>query len=122
MNWTITIHHEKGYLEVVTSGCANQQKSLSMAKDISQKSEQTQTHKILIDHLGITSVCGNVIDVYNRPKQFDHMEGIRKTRIAEVVKKEHLDFFTFFETVCVNRGYDFHVFSDKEAALEWLFE
>ena len=122
MNWTITVHHEKDYLEVVTSGCADPLKSLAMAKDISQRSEQNQTHKILIDHLGITSICGHVVDVYNRPKQLDRIKGVRKARIAEVVNMEHLDFFSFFETVCVNQGYDFRIFSEKECALKWLLD
>jgi hypothetical protein len=42
--------------------------------------------------------------------------------MAEIIKPEHVYHFKFFETVCVNQGYQISVFQDREKALSWLFE
>lgn len=122
MNWTITAIKDKKYIEIVTRGLADKNKSLEMAKEIAAVMRKNRMKRALIDHTGIDSVSGQAAEVYDRPQQFRLIGAIFGIRIAEVVRPEHKEFFNFLETVCVNRGYTFSVFSEKQAALDWLLK
>ena len=122
MEWKIDINEEDKYIEVITSGIANKEDSLNMAKAISHTMKTNRITKALIDHRNLVSVTGDTTDIYNRPKLFKIIGLILRVKIAEVIKPEHIEHFKFFETVCVNRGYRISVFQDKEKALSWLLE
>ena len=126
MEWKIEIHdedkHKDRYVEVITSGIADKDSSLNMAKAITYTMKTNRITKALIDHRNLVSVTGNTIDIYNRPKLFGIIGAILRIKIAEIIKPEHIEHFKFFETVCVNQGYQISVFQDREKALSWLFQ
>lgn len=120
MEWTITLNEESQYAEIVTSGIADRDGSLAMAKAISIALSKTKIKKMLIDHRNISTVSGSTTEIYSRPKEFKEIGVIQDIKVAEVVKPEHKAFFNFLETVCVNRAYRFSIFDDRKSALEWL--
>ncbi|MBT8489728.1 MAG: hypothetical protein KJN62_01640 [Deltaproteobacteria bacterium] len=122
MQWTITLNEENQYAEVVTSGIADRDGSLGMAKAISMTLSKKRIKKVLIDHRDIGTVSGETLEVYDRPVEFKEIGVITGIKIAEIVKQEHKQFFTFLETVCVNRGHMFSIFDDQKSALEWLLK
>ncbi|MBA4394757.1 MAG: hypothetical protein C0407_14500, partial [Desulfobacca sp.] len=122
MEWKIVINDEYKYIKVITSGIADKDGSLNMAKAITHIMKTNRITKVLIDHRNVVSVTGSVTDIYNRPKLFKIIGVILRIRIAEIIKPEHLEHFKFFETVCVNRGFQISIFQDKEKALSWLLE
>jgi hypothetical protein len=122
MDWNIVINDEYKYVEVITSGIADKDGSLNMAKAITHAMKTNRITKALIDHSNVESITGNVIDIYNRPKLFRIIGIILRIKIAEIVKSEHLEHFKFLETVCVNQGYQMSTFQDREKALAWLLE
>ena len=122
MDWKIDINENNKYIEVITSGIANNEESLNMAKEISHTMKTNRITKALIDHSNLVSVTGATIDIYNRPKIFKIIGLILRVKIAEVIKPEHIDHFKFFETVCRNRGYQLSIFQDRDKALAWLLE
>lgn len=122
MNWEIIIHESPRYLEVVTSGIADKEGSLEMAKNISENMRKNRITRALIDHRNLAAVEGKIIDIYDRPKAFRLIGVILGIRIAEVVKPEHERHFSFFETVCLNHGYKFAIFQQRGPAERWLFE
>jgi hypothetical protein len=122
MEWKIVINDEDRYVEVTTSGIADKDGSLDMAKAITHTMRTNRITKALIDHRNVVSVMGGTVDIYDRPKLFKIIGAILRIKIAEIIKPEHLEHFKFFETVCVNQGYQISVFQDKEKALAWLLE
>ena len=122
MEWAITVNEEKQYAEIVTSGIADRDGSLDMVKALSKALSKTTIRKILIDHRKISATSGSAVQIYHRPMEFEEIGVTRDVKVAEVVKTEHKEFFSFLETVCVNRGYIFSIFDDKESALEWLLK
>jgi hypothetical protein len=122
MEWSITLNEEKQYVEIVTNGVADREGSLRMAKAISAALQKMKIEKILIDHRNISEVSGGTLEIYKRPTEFKKIGVIQTVKIAEVVKPEHKDFFSFLETVCVNFGFIFSVFHDRDSALEWLIK
>ncbi len=122
MEWTITIKEDDQYAEIVTSGVADRNGSIEMAKGIGIAMSEKKLTRALIDHSNIVSVSGGALNVYQRPKQFRDMGVINWLNIAEIVRPEHANFFGFLETVCVNSGFGFAIFNDRESALEWLLK
>ena len=115
MKWEIAVYDEDKYIEVITSGIADGDGSLKMAKAIAQTMRAHRITKALIDHRNVESVIGSTMDVYHRPKVFRLIGAILRIKIAE-----HAEHFKFFETVCRNLGYQLSVFQDKDEALAWL--
>jgi hypothetical protein len=122
MEWKIIIHDEERYVEVITSGLGDREGSLNMAKDITHAMRTHRITRALIDHRNIEEVAGKTIDVYNRPKVFRLIGAILRIKIAEIIKREHIEHFRFLETVCLNQGYRLSVFQDKDKALAWLLK
>ena len=120
MKWEIAVYDEDKYIEVITSGIADGDGSLKMAKAIAQTMRAHRITKALIDHRNVESVIGSTMDVYHRPKVFRLIGAILRIKIAEIVKLEHVEHFKFFERVCLNQGYQLSVFQDKDEALAWL--
>jgi hypothetical protein len=120
MEWTITHYEDEQYAEIVTRGIADRDGSKEMAKELSMVLSKTRTKKILIDHRNIDAVSGGIFEIYHRPKELKKFGAAMGIHVAEVVKKEHREFFSFLETVCVNRGYIFSIFDDRQSALKWL--
>lgn len=122
MERKITVHHNKKYVEVVTSGVADKENTEEMAKVIAETMKQNKFVKALIDHSNITSVSGTVIEIYQRPILFKVIGVFLGIKIAEVIRPEHEEHFRFFETVCLNRGFKFKMFHERTNALRWLLE
>jgi hypothetical protein len=120
MDWSIVIHDEGRYAEVITSGLADKDGSLDMARAISQTMRTHRITKVLIDHRNVDRVTGNTFEIYDRPKIFPLLGVILRIKIAEIIRPEHLEHFKFLETVCRNRGYKVAVFQNKDKALAWL--
>jgi hypothetical protein len=119
MEWIITIKEEQ-YVQVVTSGIADKDGSMQMAQAIGDTMRANLISKALIDHSGIDAVSGEIVEIYERPKEFQEMKVIYGIMIAEVVKPEHEEFFSFLETVSRNRGFKFEIFHDRNDAVKWL--
>jgi hypothetical protein len=54
----------------------------------------------------------------------EEMKLTRTSSIAVVTpkSKEGIRFTKFYETVCVNRGWDVKIFDEREDAIEWLLK
>jgi hypothetical protein len=120
MEWIMTLHPEEKYMEITTSGTADKESTLGMAREITMTLSSQKVQKILIDHSNIESVTGDAPDIYNRPKQLKEMGASYGIKIAEIIKPEHREHFRFLEVVCLNRGFEFSIFSNRSLALEWL--
>lgn len=118
MEWNIIIHRD--HIEIVTSGSADKRSSLEMAKAVMRTMQRYRMTRAFIDHRNLEAVTGDLVDVYERPKIFRIIGVVLGIRIAEVVKPEHQEHFKFLETVCMNQGYRFSVFHEKDQALRWL--
>lgn len=122
MQWNISINAEKQYAEIITKGIADYECTLNMAKAVASEASRYKTTKILIDHSNIEDVLGEITDIYARPREFQQIGIPRPIKIAEIIRPEHKEHFKFLELVLLNQGFEFLVFNDREAALEWLMQ
>ncbi len=120
MEWEIKIHYDLRYLELITRGTADNDSALRMSRIIADVMRKNALTKALIDHRAIEKFAGNEAELFNRAKVI-RMTGLsREMKIAEVVRSEHQEPFKFLETVFMNYGFKFSVFSDRDAALKWI--
>lgn len=122
MEWTTRMHHDAGYLEVVTRGLADEEGSLKMAAALSTTMREARITRVLIDHRAVTAVAGTAIAVQERPRIFRLLGVLLRVRIAELIHPRHREHFRFFETVCANRGFKIGVFYEPADAVQWLLK
>jgi len=88
----------------------------TMIDEVARRCVQENLKKVLVD---ITAMEGSpsIIDRYETGVKIAEVWG-SKIRAAGVARKSMINFLV--ETVAVNRGADFKVFSDMDLAMQWL--
>lgn len=83
--------------------------------------EETGEMRNLIDATQL-SETGTILDIYLLPGRYKEKNLDRRARFAVVLPDgHHLEHLAeFYETVCVNRGWQARRFSSHSAALTWL--
>ncbi len=77
--------------------------------------------KALVE-IGQLEPAVNLVDIYGLPKLYESL-GIPATMMIAVVAsglKEDYGDFQFYETVCINRGFQVKAFDNTRRAREWL--
>jgi hypothetical protein len=118
MDWELTINNN--FIEISTRGIADKERSIVMAKAITDVMKKNRMKRVLIDHSQLKSVTGNVFEIYERPKIIKIIGAVLGIRIAEIVKIDHREHFKFLETVCINQGFQFQIFFKRDQAIKWL--
>jgi len=122
MEWKISFQSDQNIVIIETSGDADGESSIEMAKIISKTMAEHKAKRCLIDHSAISSVSGSTIEIYYRPQKLDKIGIPSEIKIAEVVLPAHREHFGFLKSVCLKFGFSFRIFSDKESAIQWLKE
>jgi hypothetical protein len=47
---------------------------------------------------------------------------VKNIKIAVVLKEKYKEIGDFWETVCINRGFQYHAFTDFDKAEQWILE
>ena len=82
---------------------------------------QMQRHdcsRCLFDHRN-ADVVARTLEAYDRPKVYEQL-GIGHGVKMAIVSREKQHELKFYETVCVNRGWNVRVFRDYDQAVAWL--
>ncbi|RJP61592.1 MAG: hypothetical protein C4539_19560 [Ignavibacteriales bacterium] len=122
MDWEIKIDQGDQYVGVSTTGIADTENSLKMARAIFLECQRLKITRVLIDHKNLEDVVGSMPDIYTRPKEFHNIGVPVIMRIAVVIRKEHCEHFKFLELVLKNQGFNYALFYKKDLALNWLLD
>ena len=111
-----TCINKERYLFVELSGEYALSLFINAVHEISKQSEKEHLKKVLVD---ITKMTGSpsIIDRYETGVEISKYWGT-KIQVAAVATESLINFST--ETVAVNRGANFRVFIEMNAALKWL--
>lgn len=84
--------------------------------------EERSTRNIMSDFTDVAQLDMSVIDVFELPKSYKALGLSGPFREAIVSPKQSpvRESVDFYETVCVNRGYDVRTFELRAPALDWL--
>ncbi len=120
MDWKISFDEKEYVLCVKTYRILDVESNKAMTKECLEIIKEKNYRRWLIDNRKITFQAFGTFDIHSLPKLYDELGFPRNLRLAEVTLKEYASDFSFYETVCRNRGYMVSVFYDVESALQWL--
>ena len=123
MTWQVQYLPDQGIILIKNSGDITYQDFRDEIREVAALSEARQVFHILSDDTEMHASIGTV-DIYEFPNLYREAGLPMSSRIAVLVSTEDtgIDDFKFYETVCLNRGYQSRIFFRYEDALEWLKE
>jgi hypothetical protein len=87
-------------------------------KKISFTLKEHNCRKLLLDFRA-ANIIAKTMDIFDRPKVYSN-EGIEQSIKAAILCKEINNDFRFYETVCLNRGWEVKIFDDYNISIDWL--
>ncbi len=121
MSYELTYKKEKDILLVKVCGMRSFKAIIEIVKDIQQICIKQKTCKVLID---VREMEGHLktMEAYELPAlvfpKFRDLNIFEKSAIVD--REESRPYYSFFENVSVNRGFNLRVFTNIEDATEWL--
>lgn len=119
MHWEFAYYKDDNYLEVVVRGNPTSTELNKMARQRWDKLQELNCKKILFNFTGITSML-TTYEIYDRPEETARIGILKVNRTAAVVPTTFWRDFKLMEAAYQNRGYDLHVFDNREDALKYL--
>ena len=120
MDWEISFDEKENILFVKTHGIMDTATNKTMIKEFLEVIKKKNCRRCLVDNREIESQKIGTLDIHSIPAIFDEFGFPRDLRLAEITLKKYANDFSFFETVCHNKGYMVSAFFDVESALQWL--
>jgi hypothetical protein len=124
MNITITSENMDDYLSIRSAGDIESKDDLLKHADlIYQEISKYDKQKILIDNIE-TRFPPDMFSYYEQVQYFSKTfpPWIRLLKIAVVVSPEFEEVGKFWETLSVNRGFQYFAFTSLEEAGQWLIK
>jgi len=121
MPWELDYNEGLGLIELKLIGVVSGPALRDATTEGIALAKQLGAARAIIDAT-LQEQTGSVTDLYDLPRQYDE-EGLdRRVCIALLLPVDHNlhEIADFFETVCVNRGWNVSNFDSREPALEWL--
>ncbi|MEN6332637.1 MAG: hypothetical protein ABFE01_00155 [Phycisphaerales bacterium] len=116
MAWRIETDVQPGYLVIRVFGQADGRVAGEIIAGVFREIASHDCSNFLIDIRGIDGRLG-VLETFHMVSTYPSQQGVRA---AIVDRPEYSNWYEFYETVSVNRGYHNKVFTDIEKAIEWL--
>lgn len=123
MSWTVTHLESLGIIELKLIGVVSGDDLRQATKEGIARVNESRLSRGLIDATE-QERTGSMVDMIELPQQYSSEGLSRETRIALVipVKEELHGIAEFYETVCINRGWQVKSFATRKQALAWLAE
>ncbi len=83
---------------------------------------QGKNSKLFLTNFSNVEVRAQTMELFNFPVIYEQFGMNRMSRIAVVVSEMELktEELHFYETICLNRGWNIKIFLHKDLALDWL--
>jgi hypothetical protein len=118
MPWSIEYNADLKIISVTCSGEWTPEQDSRMLAELKHTSESRGCLSFLID-FRMVRFKFEFMSIYNRAEIYEGMQFSKDTRAALVVTKL-MDNHSFYENVCVNRGFKVRLFESLEKATRWL--
>lgn len=121
MPFKIEIQPNPERLEVKYYGKVTDDEFRAAIKEFVEKKGGSKYLLVLTDCLEI-DIGPTVLDVYERINMYEKMGIDTETKEAILIPANQVvtQNVKFYETACMNRGYNVRIFENREAAIEWL--
>ena len=121
MTWKIQVDAEFGFIHTVFGGTLTEQDSKDAIVEALTLARGSGPHLFLTDVLDADSQL-STLAIHDVPRQWDALQANRANKLALVVPEggKMWSDAQFYETTCVNRGWDVKVFAKRKPAIDWL--
>ena len=121
MPWQVEFHRDQEFIEVVYSGETSATDIRDGTKAAISLVKEHQVTCGLVNCLEQTAT-GSILELYELPSIYDDEGLTRDVRIAFVEPADEglHELAVFYETVCMNRGWQIHRFATRDDAIGWL--
>ena len=122
MTWSYKQNITLQIIEVTFSGSTSSLDLQDSTSKLIALEKEIDLNKFLIDTREM-KFNGSLVDIFNLPAEQYEKEGAdRNGRIAVIQPDEpkEREVVRFYETACVNRGWNVRIFSDRQPAINWL--
>lgn len=120
MNCKFEYLEDKDIVLVRTSGSYELAAEIETVKKAISKLKEHNCNKCIFDHRAANVIAGT-LSSYDRPKVYKLFRLDHSVHTALVVRELNDD-MKFYENVCLNRGWNVKIFTDYDAAIDWLAE
>jgi hypothetical protein len=122
MSFTLKSRKKKEYLLIISKGVLSMTEDLvSHSNRVYMETKKFKKQKILVDDTETTFPLSlfNYSDLVNH-YVMNFPPEIKQFQVAIVIAEAFKSMAEFWETVCINKGYQFRVFSTVQEAHNWL--
>ncbi len=121
MPWTVELNTELDVIEEVFSGYVTKSEveaATSKAFELAPKDRPSR----FLTELRDLDLEHSVVDLYHLPKVWERMQFVRWNRLALLVPSTSaiMKDLQFFETTCLNQGWQVKIFTHRQEAIAWL--
>lgn len=123
MPWNLEYHEDTQIVELVITGRVSSEELLEAASARIAFGEENRTDKYIINARHIDAPRSTTLAVYDIPTRIYDEKGLsRDSAIAVVapIASESIWISSFYEDLCVNRGWRVETFLERSRAIEWL--
>ena len=121
MAYEIKLIKNKRIIEVKNSGKITNEDMIAQTQEVIKLQHEKNMFLILTEFAAV-KVDVNISDVFQFPELYEQMGLDRKSKIAVLVSEIEIkaEELNFYETICLNRGWQIKIFLKKKEAIEWL--
>ena|SRR6478609_6330359 len=124
MSYLVTSEKRPGYLLIRCAGVTkNLDDMRALAQKVYEEFIKDRHAKVLLLNTEVAFPT-STIDYYELVNFYTEElpEEIRRLKLASIVRSEDIEMIKFWETVCVNRGFNYHGFTSEAEGTKWLME
>ena len=122
MPYEVEYNSELGIVEFTFTGSVTGEEFGRATIEGIDLAKAKDTKLFLIDDSDLQD-AGSVIDLYNLPRLYEKLgleRGSRGAVVLPTASSKAAEDARFHETVCLNRGWQVKVFTDRQEAIDWL--
>lgn len=121
MPYKIEFMEEHGIVVIENKGEVSYEELVKQSQEAIELVQCKKARLLLTDFSSVDTQA-SITDIFQFPKIYNGLGLDRTSRIAVLVSDETLGSkeLSFYETICLNRGWQVRIFTKKDLALEWL--
>ena len=125
MQWKILFEEKSGIVCIYNSGDLTVDDIKNQVKETASYMNKHDSKRVLVDYRIFRSNIP-ISHIYDLPKFYKEIHFPLSAKVAFLIPVDvsgiFKENFNFFETVCLNNGYNVRLFSKEDEARKWLLE
>lgn len=121
MAWDVKYLADEKIINIVNKASLTSKDYVEQLIKALELAKKHNTHLFLSDNREATNKAA-IFEIFYLPAFFDKFGADKRNKLGVIVPKssDKNESYEFFETVCINRGWNVKLFRGKQNAIEWL--